>query len=564
MEEKKYTNEVYLINPDEIVVLSDRQRQLISRKPLEELIESIRQVGQLQPGVCRKTPEGSELIIGERRLKACQFLKIQFRYLLEEETDPLLLEQMQLDENLCRESLDWKEEIQAKARLHAIFQERYGVKAPNSRQGHSLADTAAHIGVQKSILHEDVTLAGYLEIPEVAAAPNKTTAKKIVSRLVTQVKRQDFLTRILGDRQKQDQSPGQGPNPNTSQGTNQVSPAQPTLTNILDQQIIYFSSRCLRGTFEEKLTSFPDESFDLAFFDPPWGVNFEKNKKTNSSQLAYGDSPQAFFAQIELWLTLIYSKLKPNSHLYMFFGMGTTPEDQEPQEPQESAIPTEGFGYRDLIYNLLHKIGFRTNRMPLIWYKKGSHVTRNPTIWPGRAYEPIAYARKGNKPLVKFGMPDVIETPTPTPKLKDIHPSTKHPQIYRELLLRSAAPGDKIIDPMAGSGMLAVAAESLVASHALDWHLIEKDINFHNLQIVNLVQGYDTLVSQEIPYEPLKSEDITSEGQTTFRTIKPGTDAWKDWWNTHPEDQEAMLDWKLNGGNPQILDSKNNIIDLPF
>ena len=148
------------------------------------------------------------------------------------------------------------------------------------------------------------------------------------------------------------------------------------------------------------------------------------------------------------------------------------------------------------VYNTLEQAGFTTNRLPIIWYKQGVHRTRNPDIWPGRSYEPIAYARKGKKPLSRLGAPDLIITPGAAPSLKQNHPSGKHPNVYLELLQRSAAPGDRCLDPMAGSGMLGVAADALQVTHELDWDEIELEKNFYNLAIDNASRGFYELIKE--------------------------------------------------------------------
>lgn len=547
---------IYATSPSDIFVREDRHRQLFKRKPLEELIGSIRDVGQIQPGVCRWNEEKVlELLVGERRLRACILLQIPFNYYIKEEVkDPLLLEQIQLDENLCQEELDWKDEIRAKERIHKILQERFGETSLGERGGHSYEDTAAHIGIGKSILQEDIILAGFLAIPEIAAAKNKTIAKKIAKRLVEQVKRRDLLEKALSTAEKAPMEQA----PLTEQARaearlieKQRSPEdqaklikERAALSATEKQLIYYNQRCILGDMEEKLLAFKDESFDIVCFDPPWGVEFDKVKKESAGVKNYEDTIWTFFAKIEEWLQLIYTKMKPNSHLYMFFGMGATPEDEKLEEVDIS----EGFRYRDYIYDFLHTAGFNTNRMPLIWWKKGAHVTRNPEIWPGRSYEPIAYARKGSKPLVKMGAPDVLVTPMPTSSLKDIHPSAKHPQIYRELLLRSAQPSDTILDPMAGSGMFSVAAESLTKTHSLNWFQIEIDEDYRNLQLLNLTKGYDELAKTEIS-EPLDIQPQSPPSEKgSFQGLRPGTEEWTRHWKAHPEDQDAMLAWRQGGG----------------
>ena len=522
---------IYAINPSEIFVREDRHRQLFKRKPLEELIDSIRDTGQTQPGVCYQNPDGQlELIIGERRLRACLLLQVPFKYYDKGKVkDPILLEQIQLEENLIRENLEWKEELKAKKKMHDILQKRFGETSPGRMGGHTLEDTANHIGVGDSILQEDIVLAGFLSIPEVASAKNKTTAKKIVKRLVQQVQRRETLDKALSTAEKLPIEKA----PLTEQARaearlieKQRSPEEKAELiekrkelSPMEKQLIYYNQRCLLGEMEQRLSNFKDESFDIVCFDPPWGVEFDAVRKAGGGTKDYVDEAEFFLKKIDEWLALIYQKMKPDSHLYMFFGIVK----------------------HQLIYDVLETIGFSTNRMPLIWHKKGAHVTRNPLVWPGRSYEPIAYARKGSKPLVKQGAPDVIETPMPTPSLKDIHPSAKHPQIYKELLLRSAQPSDTILDPMAGSGMFGVAAESLTKTHSLNWFQIEIDEDYRNLELLNLVKGYDELSKREIP-APLEISAPADQGG--FKAFLPGSPDWTEHWKNHPEDQDAMLAWR--------------------
>jgi len=543
---------IYSRAPSEIFVRDDRHRQLFKRKPLEELIDSIRETGQNQPGVCYTNSAGQlELIIGERRLRACLLLQIPFKYYIKEEiSDPLLLEQIQLDENLCREDLEWKEDLRAKARLHAVLQERFGATAPGQLGGHSFEDSATHVGVGRSIFQEDVTLAGFLEIPEVAAAPNKTTAKKIVKRMIEQVKRQELLTKALSKTAAVSVSEQA---PLTEQARAEIKlteKKQATQLSLseekvaaaagdeleqgkaekvlqLEKQLIYYSHRCSLGCIEEKLLSFQDESFDIVCFDPPWGVELDTVRKAGGGTKDYDDSAEGFLTKLRQWLALIYQKMKPDSHLYMFFGIT----------------------HHCFVYDSLEQLGFTTNRMPLIWHKKGAHVTRNPLVWPGRAYEPIAYARKGSKPLARQGAADVIETPMPTASLKDIHPSAKHPQIYKELLLRSASPGDTILDPMAGSGMFGVAAESLAKTLSLNWYQIEIDEDYRNLELINLTKGFDLLVRREPalidqPVAPMHQDWKPEPLPASYELITPGTEEWTRYWKEHPDEQKAMLEWR--------------------
>ena len=156
-----------------------------------------------------------------------------------------------------------------------------------------------------------------------------------------------------------------------------------------------------------------------------------------------------------------------NSHLYCFFAIRE----------------------HEFVYDTLEKVGFKVDRIPLIWYKTGQHVTRTPRVTFGRAYEPIAFARKGNK-LLKTPTSNHLETSKAPRVLSEVHPTAKHPDIYKKLLDASADVGDKIFDPMSGTGAMGLAAETLRQELKLEWLMIEEQPEFNILQKSLLSEGY--------------------------------------------------------------------------
>jgi ParB family transcriptional regulator, chromosome partitioning protein len=101
------------IDIDRITLNPDQPRFKLDEKSLEELSESVRKVGVLQPILVRPTGDGYQLIAGERRLTAAQragLLKIPA--VVREVPDDRLLE-LALIENIQREQLNPIEEAQA-------------------------------------------------------------------------------------------------------------------------------------------------------------------------------------------------------------------------------------------------------------------------------------------------------------------------------------------------------------------------------------------------------------------------------------------------------------------
>lgn len=88
---------------------------------LEELAASIRENGIIQPIVVRKRPDGFELIVGERRLRAAKLAGLtQIPAVVKDASEPKMLE-LALTENLQRADLDPIEEALAFKRLADEF-----------------------------------------------------------------------------------------------------------------------------------------------------------------------------------------------------------------------------------------------------------------------------------------------------------------------------------------------------------------------------------------------------------------------------------------------------------
>ncbi|MDD3920508.1 MAG: ParB/RepB/Spo0J family partition protein [Eubacteriales bacterium] len=103
----------------------NQPRKAFSDDTIEELADSIRQVGIIQPLVVRRIEGGYELVAGERRLRACKLIGM--------EAVPCILStdvyeedsaMMALIENLQRENLHYLEE----AECYAALIQNYGLK----------------------------------------------------------------------------------------------------------------------------------------------------------------------------------------------------------------------------------------------------------------------------------------------------------------------------------------------------------------------------------------------------------------------------------------------------
>lgn len=116
-------DQVQEIAADEIRANRYQPRQNFDEAALEDLSESIRQYGILQPLIVRHLPEkGYELIAGERRLRAARKAGLEKVPALVREYNDAEISEIALIENIQRENLNIIEEAEAYAFLMQNFQ----------------------------------------------------------------------------------------------------------------------------------------------------------------------------------------------------------------------------------------------------------------------------------------------------------------------------------------------------------------------------------------------------------------------------------------------------------
>ena len=124
------------VSLSEIVQSPLQPRKEFAPQALEELAESIRQHGIIQPLVVRQVDGRHELIAGERRWRAAQELGLEAVPVIVREASDLEVIELSLIENLQRADLNPIEEAQAYARLANEFgmrQEDIATKVGRSR-----------------------------------------------------------------------------------------------------------------------------------------------------------------------------------------------------------------------------------------------------------------------------------------------------------------------------------------------------------------------------------------------------------------------------------------------
>jgi site-specific DNA-methyltransferase (adenine-specific) len=181
------------------------------------------------------------------------------------------------------------------------------------------------------------------------------------------------------------------------------------------------------GDCREELDKIPSKSVSLLLTDPPWGVEVFS---VQGKEEEFNDSKEDSFLLLKEVLPQLNRVLKDDSHAYFFFG---------------TKFYTETF-------NLLSTI-FEVEPIPLIWTKNvGMNYFPQSKFTPN--YETIFFCKKGKRELFKPSNA-VLEYDVPS---KKIHPTQKPLDLMKHLIEVSTIPGETILDPFAGSGVVGKAA----------------------------------------------------------------------------------------------------------
>ena len=128
---------VSTVRISEIEPNKDQPRRVFDDAALQELADSIREHGVLQPIIVRPLPGGGyQIVAGERRWRASRLAGLVEIPAIVKEADDILTMEMALIENLQREDLNILEEAQgykALMELHGLTQEQVAKRVGKSR-----------------------------------------------------------------------------------------------------------------------------------------------------------------------------------------------------------------------------------------------------------------------------------------------------------------------------------------------------------------------------------------------------------------------------------------------
>jgi DNA modification methylase len=389
------------------IVIGERRRKEFNQDKLEELAQSIKNLGLIEPVILT---QDNQLIAGERRIRAHLLLgeeEILFERM--EVVDDWHHKTLELEENTMREDLSWPEVLAAKLELHEMRQQKYGGGGSSLSQGGrrevggwTVDDTAELLGESHGTTAQDLKLGRAIrQNPELGRKDSKIAALKALQVGETlSLKRElaGIMAQVGGER-----------------GEKEV--------------------EILNGDSSLLLKEFEEESFDFCITDPPYSIGLHDMQNTFPTRgevrggVEFDDSPQVL-ETVEKVMREVYRVLKEGSHCYVFFAIARFTE----------------------MKRLLQEVGFWVQPTPLLWVKNNALNLRPHICFPVN-YEPAWYCSKGYppRPFPKPQLKSTFDYPILSGS-KKVHPAQKPLSLIKEWIEFCSQPKERGLDPFLGGG----------------------------------------------------------------------------------------------------------------
>ena len=197
----------------------------------------------------------------------------------------------------------------------------------------------------------------------------------------------------------------------------------------------------------ELLATLPDDSVDLLVTDPPYESLQLHRSRGTTTRLTTNWFTTVPNARLPELLAAVYRVLRRDRHFYLFCDEVTADIIKQQQGIGAERLPNgarrceAGFVYWKAI----------------LWAKTtldGACIRGGTGYHYRAASERILFFEKGKRALADLGVPDVLLAARSTVP----GPAVKPNGVVRTLILQSSAPGELVIDPFCGTGVVGVEA----------------------------------------------------------------------------------------------------------
>ena len=393
--------------------IGERQRKTFDTSYISELADSIYSKGLLHAIVLQN--DCRTLVAGECRTRAVRMLRDTNRpytyddqpipsghipYITLGELTEYDLKEAELQENILRRELPWKERVQAIADLHKMRQEQ--------DPSHTQSDTARELlglpaddttPVQSwSTVRQPLILAQHIDDPDVQRAPSIRAAYHIIEK---------------------------------KQRAARLAKAKRDLSTT-DHQITHGNALTL-------LKEIHPNTYDLIITDPPYGINAGRFNAGSAGAHSYDDTEQYAMECYRVLADEGFRVTRDSAFLIAFCD----------------------FYYYGRLVDMFTEAGWDVYTAPLIRIKGFSANTVGHWPWqqggPRRVTEGALFARKGGRHLGQM-IADAIQV---DPLRTRYHEAEKPVELYHRWMEYCIEPGQKVLDPFCGSGPVFPAASML-------------------------------------------------------------------------------------------------------
>lgn len=431
------------INPNSIIVEPDRQRKEI--KNLEELAASMRAFGLISPVVIA-SQENPVLIAGERRTRAAISLGWGTIPAIElASLDPLERRIIELEENVQREDLDWRDKCLAYAEITDTLREVDPKKYPSNEE------VAKYLGVSGTTLGRYLMVARELGKPESNLLSNSTSVNQAANIIKRQMDRAvDTELSKLFDTPPALKPTKPEPTPDEViyasgdiplQSVVKIEPSPPPA--VIDPV------PAINASFLEWAPSYSGPKFNVMHCDFPYGINHGKSAQGGAKNRdAYDDSPDVYWDLVDCFIENQEKFLLSSSHMIFWFSMN----------------------YYEETRRKFTNAGWFVNPNPLIWHKSDNKgIVSDPERRPRHTYETAFFCTLGDRKIIRpFG----DSYAAPTAKNRSLHISEKPEPVLRKFFTLCVDNLAEVLDPTCGAGSALRAADSLGANR-----IVGLDIN---------------------------------------------------------------------------------------
>lgn len=442
-----------------ISVPANRQRREVTLD--EDFLASIARWGVLQPIIVRRS---GELWIGERRYRASERLglaDIPVRYV--EDLPRSELRALELEENLRRSELPWRDEALAMEELHSLW------KAEAEQRGeqawtHARSEQRLGTGYK---LSQILRVARELRAnnPRLEAATNLRAAYNICTRIderTAEAVLEDihFATSEItgfGELEGKVSAGPQGVDDGRSASTDgeeQGARSSGVAAGTVSSSSVVSSPSPMampvspplsvfQCDFREWASKYSGPRFNFVHCDFPYGRNPFAGEwgGAHDNGFQYEDTDELYWGLVETLCTYRERLLAPSAHL-MFWLDADIARQYETIERFRSLAP-------DLIFQ----------PRSLVWFKSDNvGIAPDPQRGPRWVTELALLATRGDRKLLQ-----PLANCYPAPTARHLHPSAKPEPMLRHFFRMFVDNTTRMLDPTCGAGSSLRAAESLGA-----------------------------------------------------------------------------------------------------